>query len=224
MTEPRGTFMHVSRSLHVPAEIDPTAEETREIHRQLYDWLNGYIGKPHPELGRNGPVCPFVPPAIRERAVAIAVRFVGREPTVDSVTGVLRAAVADFSRISWRHSNAMLNSLVVVLPDLAETEWALLDEAHALIKSEVVRRGLMIGQFHPACTEPAARNGSFMISRSPLALAVIRNMALHDILFLDDRSDWFAEYASRFGHRYRTTTGIDQAFALAFARASERFA
>jgi hypothetical protein len=39
------------------------------------------------------------------------------------------------------------------------------DESYGALKDAAVGAGLMIGQFHPACAEPAARNPAFPVHR-----------------------------------------------------------
>jgi hypothetical protein len=81
----------------------------------------------------------------------------------------------------------------------------------------------MVGQFHPTCTEPAARNTTFMVNRAPVPLVAIRRMALHDVLFLHQWEDWFLEYSNRFGHRYGEDKHIDPALARAYSRGVANF-
>nr|WP_258534356.1 hypothetical protein [Streptomyces sp. PT12] len=38
----------------------------------------------------------------------------------------------------------------------------------AELKPELVALGVMVGQFHEHCAEPAARNPAFPVSRSPI--------------------------------------------------------
>ncbi|MFI8191835.1 DUF6875 domain-containing protein [Streptomyces sp. NPDC085946] len=168
------------------------------------EWLDSYITQPHEQLGRSGAVCPFVAPARRAGAVETAVRLVGPAAGLPLLKEVVRCGLDEFEQLGWRTSNPALRSLIIVLPDLPPEAFALLDEAHAQVKTESVERGLMIGQFHPACAEPAARNPAFEVSRSPVPLVAVRAMAVHDILFLGERADWFAQYHRRFGERYRS--------------------
>jgi heptaprenyl diphosphate synthase len=78
----------------------------------------------------------------------------------------------------------------------------------------------MIGQFHPECAEPAARNPAFRVSRSPVPLVAIRFMAVHDILFLGEQANWFAQYHRRFGARHRRqSNGIDPVLTTLYYKA-----
>jgi hypothetical protein len=187
-------------------------------------WLRDYVSQPHGELGRTGPVCPFVEPSQRANSLEIRVRLVGPAPSTTLLVEALRCALDEFDDVSWRGSNQMLRALVLAFPDLPDDRFALLDEAHTQIKSETMLRGLMIGQFHDRCDERAARNPEFRVSRSPVPVVAIRRMAIHDVLFLRDRQDWFEEYVTRFGERYRTEgTGLDPQFVEMFHKARADF-
>ncbi len=168
----------------------------------VQDWLSEYITRPNNLLGRTGPICPFVSPSRRAGSLEIEVRPVGANADVSRVAGLLCDGMERFHQIDWRGSNPGLRSLILVLPDLDEAGCQLLDFAHRVVKPLAVRRGMMLGQFHPTCAEPAARNPEFPVSRSPVPLVAIRQMALHDVLFLHGRPDWFAEYRRRFGNNY----------------------
>ncbi|MEU6068662.1 MULTISPECIES: DUF6875 domain-containing protein [Streptomyces] len=173
-------------------------------------WLSDYIRQPHSELGRPGPVCPFVEPAQRAGALEIRVRLVGPTPSQTLIDEIVRCALDEFSEVGWKAGNPNLRSLLLVLPDLPPEHLHLLDTAHRTLKPESVRRGLMIAQFHEKCREKAARNPEFEVSYAPVPMMAVRSMAIHDVLFLADRREWFEEYAKRFGSRYSSAGhGID---------------
>jgi uncharacterized protein DUF6875 len=174
------------------------------------DWISSYVTKPHDEIGRSGPICPFVEPSRRAHSLQTTVRLVGSTPSVALLAEIVRCSLDEFETISWKTSNPHLRALLVVLPDLPGHHLDLLDRAHALVKPESVARGMMIGQFHQECTEKAARNPRFDVSRSPVPLIAIRLMAMHDVLFLANRREWFEEYVGRFGAKFRKSPrGID---------------
>lgn len=168
----------------------------------VQDWLTDYVCRPNNLIGRTGAVCPFVSSSRRAGSLEIEVWPVGANPDLGRVAGLVCDGLERFHQIDWRGSNPGLHSLIMVLPDLDEASTSLLDGAHHAVKPLAVRRGMMLGQFHPNCAEPAARNAEFPVSRSPVPLVAIRRMALHDVLFLHDREDWFAEYRRRFGNNY----------------------
>ncbi|MEU2589128.1 DUF6875 domain-containing protein [Streptomyces avermitilis] len=183
-------------------------------------WLSDYIRRPHSELGRPGPVCPFVEPAQRAGALEIRVRLVGLTPSQALIDEIVRCGLDEFSEVGWKAGNPNLRSLLLVLPDLPPEHLHLLDAAHSALKSQSVHRGLMIAQFHEKCREKAARNPEFEVSYAPVPMMAVRSMAIHDVLFLADRREWFEEYASRFGARYRNAAhGIDPLLTEMYERA-----
>jgi heptaprenyl diphosphate synthase len=170
------------------------------------DWISTYITKPHSEIGRSGPVCPFVEPSRRAGSLETTVRLAGSTPSLPLLTEVVRCSLDEFETISWKTRNPHVRALLVVLADLPGHCLNLLDQAHALVKPESVARGLMIGQFHVDCTEKAARNPQFEVSRSPVPLLAVRLMAMHDVLFLGGRREWFEEFHSRFSRKFRKSS------------------
>ena len=178
--------------LNSPELLDAD-EPTREL---ITGWLRSYVAKPHAELGRPGAVCPFVGQALAMHKVSMASCDLGAEPDLPAMTRAVERAVDWFSTFGRADDDVDLSSLVVAFPDLARQHWHLIDEAHSALKTRFVANGLMLGQFHPDCAAPAAHNPDFPVNRSPIPLMVIRRMAPHDILFLEDDRAWVGHYVA----------------------------
>ncbi|WEV28957.1 hypothetical protein OYE22_30050 [Streptomyces sp. 71268] len=190
----------------------------------MHGWLDTYITRPHEELGRPGPVCPFVAPAMGEGTLLLRTRLGMTEADGDDLRAVVRDMVCDFRARRWPRANATMRTLLLALPDLPPAGWSLLDSVQAELKGELARAGLMLGQFHPACPEPAARNPAFPVSRGPVPLLALRNMAIHDVLFLHHHGEFFAEYRRRFGFRYERDTVADPLLRNTYREALARHA
>ncbi|MFF3326331.1 DUF6875 domain-containing protein [Streptomyces sp. NPDC002889] len=162
-------------------------------------WLTEYISMNHPEIGRMGPICPFVTPARKNRTLEIRIRLVGHVPSPELVEEIARSSLREYALTFWQGRNPMLQTMVVVLPDLRSEDTGLLDQAQARVKDEYVAQGLMIGQFHENCDVTAARNPRFVVSKAPVPVLAIRAIALHDVFFLSDRPHWFQKYREKFG-------------------------
>lgn len=186
-------------------------------------WVREYLCEPHESIGRTGAVCPFVEPSLRADCLEIEEWPVEQDAGLREVVAVIERMVLRFGEIEWASANATLHALVVVLPDLVGERARLLDEAHAKLKPQLVRRGLMLGQFHAECDEPAARNPEFPVSRSPVPLLALRHVAFHDILFLDSDPGWFTHYAGRYGKRYAKGAVREPLFIELFTRACTRW-
>ena len=199
--------------------LRPVDADHRETAQR---WLTDYLAQPHPAVGRDGAVCPFVEPALQAGSVEIRVRDLPAEVTAAELVAAIDQAVAGFRELDFTGRNPTLHALVVVLPGIPDDRLELLDQAQAERKTELARDGLMLGQFHPRCPEPAARNPDFLVGRSPVPMIALRHMAFHDVLFLHERADWFEAYARRFGSRYRVGLAADPMFVSLFYQAARR--
>ncbi|MFI5983613.1 DUF6875 domain-containing protein [Streptomyces sp. NPDC051555] len=179
-----------------PASVTEAAEAV------VQEWLRDYVSRPHEELGRDGDVCPFVEPAARAGTLMMHTRTGLTGADGGELRALVREMARTFRTTHWPRSNPTMYAYVLILPDLPQHRWTELDRTQALVKAELAEGGLMLGQFHPECPEPAARNPRFPVSRSPVPLLAMRNMALHDVLFLHNDNRLFAEYQHRFGSRY----------------------
>ena len=192
------------------------------LKHALNDWLDDYITMPHQALGRDGAICPFVEPSIRAKSLEL-VSHAWRAPQEPAaMVRLIDDATTLFRETRWRSANRTLHALVVAITDLGEDGWWLIDEGHRLAKDDAVAKGIMLGQFHPRCRAPAARNPWFPVNRAPLPLIAIRNMAFHDVLFLHDNPRWFEHYQERFGHYFDGSRKIDPKLAELYAEAEQR--
>ncbi|MBF6061285.1 amino acid adenylation domain-containing protein [Nocardia terpenica] len=186
---------------HTPDVEDPGLPAR---HALVSDWLDTYICAPHERLGRSGPVCPFVRPALTAGQLSLVYRggIDGSDP--DAVIDILRRELRRFRRIhsGTPKSGVALDSLLVVFPDMPPEHCLMLDMIYPGLKEFAVTRGLMVGQFHPHCNEPAVRNPIFPVSRAPVPMLAARLMAPHDILFLHEDDRWFGLYRERFGAHF----------------------
>lgn len=208
--------------IRVPS-VHPREGRLNRDMATVLGWLRDYVGAPSERIGRAGPICPFVPVALSADAIRFSFHY-----GVDACdVGELRRLVCDelsefkASTEPPKSSGISVDCLLVVLPDAAEEGWRRIDESHGALKDAAVGAGLMIGQFHPACAEPAARNHAFPVSRSPIALYAVRHMAPHDAIFLHAERDWFEEYRTRFAShasRLQTDPFIQEIYQRAQAR------
>jgi hypothetical protein len=165
----------------------------------FWQWVDEYVCRPHPEIGREGPVCPFVPKLVEsgEMRVEVDESLDGTDPA--AMEARMRAAVSAFEAIPLQPWE---KALVVLFPNVAGPDVAVVDQVQAALKPECVPKGLMVGQFHPLSTEPGARNPAFPANRAPLAAIALRYMSHHDIVFLDKDPEMFREYEQRYGDKY----------------------
>ena len=54
------------------------------------DWMRQFLARPHPELGRSGPVCPFVPGALDQNTIWLTAVNVRSKNEIVEVVGQYR--------------------------------------------------------------------------------------------------------------------------------------
>ena len=164
----------------------------------FWQWVEEYVCRPHPEIGREGDVCPFLPGIVRDGGLQVVV-----EETLDGTDAAamearVREEIPVFEAIPLK---PWQKAYVILFPKVVIAQADVVDRVQAALKPDAVRMGLMVGQFHPNSTEPGARNPEFFANRAPVVAIALRYMSYHDIVFLDRDPDWFREYQSRYAQK-----------------------
>lgn len=160
----------------------------------LTSWIDDYLNYPHPALGRDGPVCPFVRQTTVRQALWVAV-FPGDDLTVEDMSAAVSDAHEIYDRLRAARADERWLTAVVVFPGL--TRFDRIDSVHRRHKSEVVGDGLMLGQFYPGCRVAGLWNADFHPLDAPLPMLVIRPMMTTDYPFLVARTEWLYAYFSK---------------------------
>jgi hypothetical protein len=180
----------------VPPQLAPYQQALRTV----VDWAWQYLCRPHPELGRRGPVCPYTRLSLDAGSFYLAVRP-GRPSGAAEVTELLESYRDWFTELEPREgAGSQLKTILVLFPDLpAEDRSSIIDETQRLLKSEYVARGLMIGEFHDGPPDKAGLwSTEFRPLRSPVPLLAIRHMVPTDLAFLEGDPAYLSAYLDRF--------------------------
>jgi len=207
---------HVARGA-LPHVISPRARNLRvgptqlDVVQQCVTWLNEYIGRPHPELGRNGDICPFVRTALRKQRMSFVVADHIRTPDVTEIKSlVLFEAFRLLRNLDESDRFSELVTTNILLPSLKGDAAAVVHDVHTQTKSSLMRRGVMTAAFYPGYPKPGIYNDNFPLYQSPFPVLVVRPMALHDIMFLSNDGAAFSEYHRRFAHKYHSGAVSDE--------------
>ncbi|MFX0580328.1 DUF6875 domain-containing protein [Nocardia nepalensis] len=169
---------------------------TRGAMDMVRTWAEDHLMAEDPELGRDGPVCPYVGPSIRRDLMWVG-RVPGARPWPSFVRLVLSDAMQLYPTLPPTDGDAaVLRTLIAVLPDLKD--YTLIDELHAELKSAFVARGVMLGQFYPGCAEPGLWNKDYRPFDAPIPMIVVRDMMATDFPFLVAKPEWMSAYFEKF--------------------------
>jgi hypothetical protein len=170
-------------------------------------WARNHLIREHESVNRPYPpqtICPFVETSIKADCFYMVFHNEINGSDVTAIAELILRYVNPFKEAPpLGKQEQILKALVIVFPNIEEKFLTVLDSCHGMIKPEIVKSGLMIGQFHPKCRERAIHNpGWDGISRCPIPLMAMRYMAIHDIMFLDDNAEAFRVYDDKFGYRF----------------------
>jgi Cys-tRNA(Pro) deacylase len=182
-------------------------------------WARSYLCCPHAELGRNGPICPFVPGALQKQLLFAAI-YEDTDLDSDAIQAILLREMERFIALPPVSGNeAQFKSLLVLFTALpADRVATLIETAQPLLQPQFVPNGLMVGEFHAGPPEKRGLwNTEFRPLYSPVPMLVIRHMVPTDLLFLQDDARLFREYVKIYGN------AVPERFRTAFDDAAQRF-
>ena len=165
------------------------------------EWIKGFVTRPHEELGRAGPVCPFVPGSLERKTLwLVPEQISGRSvPDVVQLMSGYKSLFLGTHPVDGEDAN--YKSLVVVFTDLsADRAKDYFDGIlQGLGASSYAEDGLVLGGFYESNEGTAIYNSSFRPFRSPVPFLLLRHAVISDWKFFLDNEDWLNLWARRFG-------------------------
>jgi len=165
------------------------------------EWIRTYVVKPHEDLGRAGPVCPFVPGALEHRKLWLAPEQIGSGdvPDVVALMSCYRRLFLDSQPADGEDADRA--AIIVVFTDLSTRRAPrLFDEVlREIAAPSYADDGIVFGPFYDGHEGAAIYNSAFRPFRSPVPFVFVRHGVVDDWKFFLDKEDWFGLYARRFG-------------------------
>ncbi|MDI3403254.1 DUF6875 domain-containing protein [Streptomyces cavernicola] len=166
------------------------------VWQALEQWVREYLCHSHPDLGRDGPVCPYTVRAL-EREALYGVVWPYPVSEVGELTRIMRGYVHWFDRSCGADADHALLAAFPTVPRSRQAE--LIEGTQRQLKTSVAQQGLMIGEFHDGPpSAPGVRNPAFRPLRSPVPLLAVRHMVRSDHVFLDRTPEHRAAYRAHF--------------------------
>lgn len=190
---------------------------------EVFDWVRTYLARPHPQLGRDGAVCPFAQPSLDADQLGVTISEDDGANRA-RLRAVLLQVAAAFEATLRERTPSMYASTVVVFPRLAAEHFHLLDELHDELKTSLMSSDVMVSSFHPRSEKPGIWNPQFHVLRAPFAGCAFRRMDVRDIIFVGHNRKAFAHYRARFGPLFaRGEISDEHGYVTAFTQAVARF-
>jgi hypothetical protein len=177
------------------------AEGDLEALQAIADWIKGYVVNPHKDLGRTGPVCPFVPGSLERKTLWLAPeRIANRDaPEVVELMSGYKKRLLETGPTDG--DDLIYNVIVVVFTDLpADRAQGVFDGVlDQLAVPTYAEHGILFGPFHEHFEGTAIYNSNFRPFRSPVPFLFVRHGVVSDWKFFLDNEDMFNLWARRFG-------------------------
>jgi hypothetical protein len=152
-------------------------------------WVRKFLARPHPDLGRAGPVCPFTPMALELDTIWM-VEVGESTPDPQRIEDVIEQCRQVFVETEPREGPLSINKVImVVFSGMSADDAPWIDALQAKLKPNFVDVGLMLGEFHARNETPGLRNENFRPLRSPIPMLVIRHMVESDLPFMKRETD-----------------------------------
>jgi hypothetical protein len=177
------------------------AESDLGALQAVADWIKTFVAKPHKDLGRAGPVCPFVPGSLERKTLWLAPEQIADRSVpavIELMNGYIRrlldAQLTDGDDTKYK-------TIVVVFADLpADRAQGVFDEIlQQLAVPSYAEDGILFGPFYEGNEGTAIYNSSFRPFTSPVPFLFVRHGVISDWKFFLDNEDLLNLWARRFG-------------------------
>jgi hypothetical protein len=148
-------------------------------------WIRGFLARPHPELGRPGLVCPFVPGALKMDSIWLT-EMAETVPSFERLSAIITGYRNVFLETEPKSGPEAMNKVfLVAFPSFGPDGTAVIEKVQSTLKRYFVDMGLLVGEFHAANANPGLHNPEFRPLRSPVPMLAIRHLVESDLAFLN---------------------------------------
>jgi hypothetical protein len=185
-------------------------EKNLSAVQSIIRYVREFLAKPNPNLGRKGPVCPFVPTSLKFDCLYFAVMTREDVSDVDELETMMVAAIDTFKNLEPKSGpKATFKAIIFIFPDMEKADIpVMIDALQKKLKPIFVEEGLMLGEFHKGNNATGLRNKSFFPLRTAYPCLAIRHMVPSDIAFLNPvefpaavRATMIRTFLRKFGDR-----------------------
>ena len=200
-SSPQTTNLFLLEDLDDAGRTSELAQADLDALRSIADWIKSYVVKAHKELiGRDGPVCPFLPVSLERQTL-----WVAPEHVADGGASRVAELMDNYKRrlleAEPTDGDVNYNVIAVVFTDLPadRAQRAFADVFEQLAVPSYVEDGVLFGPYYEGNEAPAIYNSSFRPFESPVPFLFVRHGVVDDWKFFLDDDAWLGLWAKRYG-------------------------
>jgi hypothetical protein len=171
------------KQIQTVVDQDVVAPAQVKAMSTFVDYARTFLAKPLEGIGRDGPVCPFMPKSLALDSVYVCPMT---ENSVEDVRrAVLRAKKVFLGLHPQTGPRKFYKALILMFPEMSHEDAPhIIDIVQNALKTLFVEEGLMLGEFHMHTNTSGLRSTSFRPLRAPFPCLAIRQMVPSDLAFL----------------------------------------
>jgi hypothetical protein len=177
------------------------AESDLAALQDIADWIKAFVLRPHEDLGRAGPVCPFLPSSLERNVLWLVPEQIGDRsgPEVVELMNGYKRLLLDTQPTDG--NDVTYKVIVVVFTDLsADRAQGLFDNVvQQLAVPSYIEDGILFGPYYEGNEGAAIYNSSFRPFQSPVPFLFVRHGVTSDWKFFLDDEEWLNLWARRYG-------------------------
>ena len=197
----RSTDLFLLGDLEDVGRTSELAEGELTALQAVADWIKTYVVRPHKDLGRAGPVCPFVPGSLERKTLWLAPEQIADQdgPEVVELMDGYKRLLLDTRPTDG--DDTKYKVIVVVFTDLPadRAQGVFADVLQRLAVPSYAEDGILFGPYYEGNEATAVYNSNFRPFRSPVPFLFVRHGVISDWKFFLDNEDLFNLWARRFG-------------------------
>jgi hypothetical protein len=169
--------------------------------KSVSDWITSFITQPNKEIGRPGPVCPFVPTALQAKTLWLTPEHIAGKGPSDVIQLTKDYEQRLLSIPPTEGDAANFKTFVVVFSDLSpDRAKSVFDTVlKSVAKSSYADNGIVVGAFYKGNDGTALYNSAFEPFQSPVPFLLIRRAVVSDWKFFLNNDEMLRLWAKRFG-------------------------
>jgi hypothetical protein len=195
------TNLYLLEDLEDGSRTSELAESDRGALQAVADWIKTFVAAPHKDLGRPGPVCPFVPGSLERKTLWLAPEQIS-DRDVPAVVELMKGYIRRLLETPPTDGDdTKYKTIVVVFTDLpADRAQGVFDDVlQQLAVSAYADDGILFGPFYDGNEGTAIYNSSFRPFQSPAPFLFVRLGVISDWKFFLDNEEMLNLWARRFG-------------------------
>jgi hypothetical protein len=200
-TQTQTTNLYLLEDLDDAGAARELAQSDLAALQAVAHWIKTVVTKPHKDLGRPGPVCPFVPVSLERHALWLA-----PERSAGKSAREIADLVGHYKSLFLRTEptggdDAKYKAILLVFTDLEPARAKEVFEGilqHLGVPS-YAGDGLVMGGFYEGNEGTAIYNTHFRPFTAPVPLLLMRGAVISDWKFFLDNDEWFNLWARHHG-------------------------